>query len=112
MKKARKGGSILIGVLIVVIILVLSFVAILSLYRFYTPRLIDAQTCHLSVVSRSSAQVGPFEASTHAIPLKCQTEQICFSMSGANCEEIANHQIYFLIFHFRLFFVLVLQTIK
>ncbi len=85
-KEMKKGESSIIKVMIGVIILVISFFIILTFLRFSWNTVADKETCHQSVIYRSSAKVKPLEASTKAIPLKCQTEKICFSMSGEDCE--------------------------
>ena len=78
-------------IIIMVILLIISFIVILALfYRFSWNPIIDKETCHQSVIYRSTAKIGPFFDTSKIIPLKCQTEKICFSMSGEDCKEISS----------------------
>jgi len=83
--KIGKEGKVSVEFLIGVIILVVSFVVILFLIFLvkWNP-VIDKETCHQSVVYRASAQIGAINIK-EAIPLKCQTEKICLTMSGDDC---------------------------
>ena len=89
-KKHTKKGLIISNFLIGIIILVVSFIIILFLLRLFPfGSSITKETCHQSVVLRSTAKIGPIEPS-NAIPLKCQTEKICLTMSGEDCSELTS----------------------
>jgi len=79
----EKRGAISAKVLISIIILVISFSVILYVYwQFNWTGSIDKETCHQSVVTRSSLKLGPFKPGTSIVKLKCRTEKICFSLPG------------------------------
>jgi len=85
-KKAEMTSKELIGI----VILVLSFVIVLLFWRLYNPGgEIDKDACHTSIVLRSATNLGGIVGNkvTNAISLRCQTEKICLSMSGKDCEE-------------------------
>lgn len=52
---------------------------------------IDRDTCHESIILRSSFNLGPLELSKKAVPLKCATEKICLTMSGEDCGAYAGY---------------------
>ncbi|MBS3093895.1 hypothetical protein J4456_04930 [Candidatus Pacearchaeota archaeon] len=90
-RKINQKGKIITDWVIIVIVLLISFIVILFLLvRIYWLPVIDKQTCHQSVIYRSSAKLGPLQASTKTIPLKCETEKICFSMSGDDCVDLSS----------------------
>lgn len=90
-RKINREGKIFTDTVIIVIVLIITFVILLFfLFRISWQPVIDKQACHQSVVYRSSAKLGPLQASTKGIPLKCQTEKICFSMSGSDCMDISS----------------------
>ncbi len=81
-----KKAKVSIEFLISVIILVIGFVVVL--YFLFLADLnpaIDKEACHQSIVYRATASLKAFDLK-QAIPLKCQTEKICLSMSGNDCE--------------------------
>ena len=80
-KKADVSVEFIIGV----VILVISFVVILF-FIFLVPwnPVIDKETCHQSIVYRATAKIKAIDLS-ESIPLKCQTEKICLTMSGDDC---------------------------
>ena len=89
-KKHTKKGLIISNFLIGIIILVVSFIIILFLLRLFPfGSSIAKETCHQSVVLRSTAKIGPIDAN-EVIPLKCQTSKICLTMSGEDCNELIN----------------------
>ena len=83
--KTNKRG-ITTKVLISLIIFVIVFVIMLFLFFYIRPLLtgeVNKQTCHLSVVLKSTLSF----LSIH-IPLRCQTEKICFvTSSNEECES-------------------------
>ena len=82
----EKRGKVSIEFLIGIIILVISFVVILFLISLFSWNpVIDKETCHQSIVYRATARVKVIDIS-ESIPLKCQTEKICLTMSGEDCE--------------------------
>lgn len=85
----NKKGDVSIEFLIGVIILVISFVVILF-FIFLVPwnPVIDKETCHQSIVYRATAKIKALDFS-ETIPLKCQTEKLCLTMSGNDCEFIS-----------------------
>lgn len=73
--------------LVLFIVAAVSMAVILIFVLFYPwGPTIDKETCHQSIVLRSSFNYGPLEGKK-VIPLKCQTEKICLSMSGEDCEK-------------------------
>lgn len=83
----KKGGTLITDETIRNIILIISFVIIIVLiggvavwYYF-----IRQQTCHESIVMRSSVNFGPIQTS-RIVPLNCQTENICLTTSGEDCK--------------------------
>lgn len=73
---------------VILIILIVSFAIILLMFWIYPwNEEISKDTCHSSVVMRSSFNFGPIEASKE-IPLKCKTEKICLSSKGKDCTEL------------------------
>jgi hypothetical protein len=85
----KKKGEISTTMIIGLIILIVSFAVILIfVFRIDWFSTIDRETCHQSVVYRSTFKTGPIEGS-RVIPLKCKTEKICLSMSG-DCEELSD----------------------
>ena len=85
-----KEGKVSVEFLIGMIILVISFVVILYfIFLVDFGSGIDREVCHQSVVYRSTAKAGFIQASG-IIPLKCQTEKICLTMSGEDCIELSS----------------------
>jgi len=78
--------------LIMIIILIISFVIILYfLYSIYNWNpMINQEACHQSIVFRSSVNWGVIKASK-IIPLKCQTEKMCMSMSREDCPQVGKN---------------------
>jgi len=74
--------------LLAIIILIISFAVLLMFYLIvdWNPK-IDKESCHTSIVLRSTfnSATKALEAG-NAIPLKCKTEKICFTISGEDCE--------------------------
>ncbi|MEK6830944.1 MAG: hypothetical protein AABX77_02850 [Nanoarchaeota archaeon] len=92
-KEARivdKKGKIAVEFLIGVIILVIGFIVVLY-FIFLVPYtgVIDKETCHQSIVYRATAKIKVIDIS-QSIPLKCQTEKICLTMSGEDCGLASN----------------------
>ena len=84
-KKAEISSTMLVGI----IILVISFVIILFvLFSFDWDATINRDACHESVVYRSLK--AKFVDAAEVLPLKCQTEKICLSMSGDDCKELVS----------------------
>ncbi len=89
-KNYGKKGVIISSFLIGIIILVASFLVILFLFRLFPfGSSINKETCHQSIVLRSTAKIGPIEPSK-ALPLKCQTAKICLTISGEDCGELTS----------------------
>ncbi|MEN9626202.1 MAG: hypothetical protein RL557_530 [archaeon] len=92
MKRTKEGkqGEVLTSKIVIVILAIFGFLVILYfiLSGTYTQD-IDRQTCHQSVIYRSSVKIGPVDSSK-AIPLNCETEKICFSLSGEDCTELSD----------------------
>jgi hypothetical protein len=90
--KTNKKGELTSGQIISLIILILSFVIILFvLWKTYTWNpIIDKESCHQSVVFRSSVNFG-FIKSSKVVPLKCQTEKMCMTMSGQDCLQVGKN---------------------
>jgi len=80
-KKAEMTGTAIIEVLVLIASIVVIF---LFWVAFNWNPTINKETCHESVVLRSSFNIGFLELSKKAVPLKCQTEKICL---GRNCES-------------------------
>lgn len=75
--------------LVSTIILVISFVIILFvLFSFDWGATMDRDACHESVVYRSLK--AKFIEASEALPLHCQTEKVCLSMSGEDCKELVS----------------------
>lgn len=87
-----RKGEITSTQLVMLIILIVSFVVVISfLYKIYNwNTLIDKESCHESIVFRSSVNFG-FIKSSKIIPLKCRTEKICLSMSGEDCVQVGKN---------------------
>lgn len=84
-KKAEVSTSFIVTL----IILVISFVIILFVvFTFDWSGTISKEACHESAVYRSLKW--KFVEASEVLPLKCQTEQICFSMSGKDCKELTS----------------------
>ena len=67
------------------IILIASISVILLLWvAFNWNPTIDRESCHQSIILRSSFNAGFLEVSKNVVPLKCQTEKICL---GGSCES-------------------------
>ncbi|MFA5857057.1 MAG: hypothetical protein WC867_06860 [Candidatus Pacearchaeota archaeon] len=82
-----KKAQLVSNQLILLIILLVSFVAILSIFFYWNWNAgIDRETCHESVVLRSVYN-GKFIETSDIVPLKCQTEKICIT-KGNNCNGI------------------------
>lgn len=88
-KNSEKKADVSVEFIIGVVILAISFVVILF-FIFLVPwnPVIDKETCHQSIVYRSTAKIKAIDLS-ETIPLKCQTEKICLTMSGDDCELIS-----------------------
>ena len=79
-KKAEMTGTATVEILILIASIVVIF---LFWAAFNWNPTIDRETCHESIVLRSSFNMGFLEVSKKAVPLKCQTEKICL---GGTCE--------------------------
>lgn len=76
---------------IMIIILIASFAVVMLFYFFYPWKgQIDKDTCHQSIVMRSTFNYKAFEVGKKIIPLQCQTEEICLTASGDDCIDYAN----------------------
>ncbi|MBT4166477.1 hypothetical protein HOE04_05545 [archaeon] len=86
---SRKKGEVSTAMIIGLVFLIVSFaVLLIFMFRIDWFDTIDRETCHQSVIYRSTFKTGPIEGS-RVIQLKCQTEKICLSMSG-DCEELSD----------------------
>ena len=75
-------GEVMTSTLVITIIVIISFGVILGfLYFFSFPTVIDKEACRQSIIYRASVKFGPIDSAS-VVPLHCQTEKICFSMSG------------------------------
>jgi len=87
-KNKKKKGEITTEQIVLIIVLIVSFAVILFfLIRLNLGKTTDQETCHNSVVTRSSG-VLPADS----IPLNCKTQYICISKDGS-CEEMTSPQI-------------------
>lgn len=76
---------------IMMIILIAGFAVVMLFYFFYPWKgQIDKDTCHQSIVTRSTFNYKAIEIGKKIIPLQCQTEEICATASGENCADYAN----------------------
>lgn len=84
-----KKAAITISVLIGTVLAIIFFLIILAFYfNFMWNPTIDKETCHTSIVLRSSVNKGIIQGAK-AVPLKCQTEKICLAKGfNDNCEDI------------------------
>jgi len=90
-KKMFRKGELTSGQLVSIIILILSFVVILLLWRaYYWNPIIDKEACHQSIVFRSSVNFGLIKSS-EVVPLKCQTEKICMSIGNQDCPQVGKN---------------------
>ena len=89
MKKIIKNKrGLLTKTTIGAIILIASFVVVLLFIRWSNLKnTINKETCHQSIIMRSTFNLGALQAGTKTIPLRCRTEKICVTMSGEGCEE-------------------------
>jgi len=88
----NKKGSISAAFFISVLVLVVTAAVIFLFFNtevFDYDAAIDSSVCHQSIVLRASAKLGPIDAS-NAIPLKCQTQKICFTLSGDDCVDLSS----------------------
>lgn len=87
--KNAKQAKLTMEALILLILLIIGFIIILIvIFSIKWNPVIDKEVCHQSVIYRSSLKFGPVKPS-EKIPLKCETELICFSLSGDDCREIS-----------------------
>jgi hypothetical protein len=87
-KKSTKKAELTSGQIVSIIILILSFIIILLLWRvYYWNPIIDQESCHESVVYRSTVNFGIIKSSK-VVPLKCQTEKTCMTMGGKDCLQV------------------------
>jgi|WetSurMetagenome_2_1015567.scaffolds.fasta_scaffold151898_3 hypothetical protein len=83
-----KKGELTTEQIVLIIILIVSFAIILFfLVRLNLGKTSDMETCHNSVVTRSS-KVLPQDS----IPLNCKTRYICISQDGS-CETMSNSNV-------------------
>ncbi len=89
-KHEGKRGEVSTSKIIIVVLAVTGFLVVLYFLwsNTYTDD-INRQTCHQSVVYRSSVKIGPID-SGKVVPLNCETEKICFSLSGEDCSEVSD----------------------
>jgi len=88
-KKLNKNAAMSVNMIITVAGIVIAFaILVLFLVSFNWNPEIDKEVCYQSIVLRSSFNVGPLEAGKTTIPLKCETEKICLTMSGKDCEGL------------------------
>ncbi|MEK6919194.1 MAG: hypothetical protein AABW73_04090 [Nanoarchaeota archaeon] len=78
-----KKGELTSGQIIVVIILVLSFAAVLFFYNLLDfDKQVDRDVCEATIAARGAARYDEiFELGPTSIPLKCKTEKYCISDS-------------------------------
>lgn len=83
----KKIGEITSGQVVIVLLTIISFVMLVWFLLTYPfSDTVDRETCHQSIVMRSS--VNNWLVKTNQIvPLKCQTEKMCLSISGESCEK-------------------------
>ncbi len=92
MTNKKRKGELTSGQIVSIVILAVSFIVILFiLYKSYNWNpLIDRETCHQSVVYRSSVNYAGIQTS-RMVPLKCQTEKICLTMGGKECIQVGKN---------------------
>ncbi len=92
MTNKRRKAELTSGQIVSIIILAISFIIILFiLYKAYNWNpLIDRETCHESIVYRSSVNWGLIKTS-NMVPLKCQTEKVCLTMGGKECTQVGKN---------------------
>jgi hypothetical protein len=84
----KKRGEMTTEQIVLLIVLIVSFAVILFfLFRLNLGKTTDQETCHNSVVTRSSNVIPKA-----SIPLNCKTQYICISKDGI-CESMNHAQI-------------------
>jgi hypothetical protein len=81
--KNNKRGELTSGQIVVIVILVISFAAIIFFYNALDfGKQVDWDTCHASIIARGAARYGEIiELGPTSIPLKCKTEKYCVTDS-------------------------------
>ena len=86
--KSDKKATLVTDETIRTILILIAFVILILLLGtigYYA--IIKEKTCHDSIVMRSSVNYGIF-STAKIVPLKCDTQRICLTMSGNNCEVL------------------------
>ena len=84
----NKKGRVIMAIVISLVSLALALAAVLIIYKRYPwYGEINRESCHQSIVQRSTFNAGPIEFGKTTIPLQCKTEKICLSMSGEDCRD-------------------------
>jgi len=84
-RKSEKKGKVSIEFLILIIVLVVAFLVILFFFTVIPlSPIIDKETCHQSIVLRAAAGT-VLDNFKDTVPLNCQTEKLCLTMSGDDC---------------------------
>jgi hypothetical protein len=87
-KQLKKKAELTSNEITTLVILVISFIIILLLWKiYYWNPIINQESCHQSVVFRSSVNFGLIKSSK-IVPLKCQTEKTCMTMGGKDCLQV------------------------
>jgi len=88
LKKIRKKGAISVKTIVMVSIILISFIVILFFMGFFDyEQQVSKSACKQSIVNRHNAKFGIFSA-RGSIPLKCQTQLNCLTMSGDDCSLV------------------------
>ncbi len=88
MKKGQVNMGLVVTIVIVVAVLI---IAIGFFIRAKFTQGIDKESCHQSIIARSTFNLGTAaEAGKRFIPLNCKTEKVCISQSGQNCGALGN----------------------
>ncbi|MDP2951238.1 MAG: hypothetical protein Q8N55_02535 [bacterium] len=83
----NKKGELTSKEIVTLVMVGLAVVIFVIFYSFYPwGGTINKETCHQSIIFRSTFNAGPFEPGRELIPLKCQTDKICLTADGS-CKE-------------------------
>jgi len=86
-KMKNKKGDLTSKEIVALVMVALAVVIFVIFYSFYPwGETINKETCHQSIIMRSTFNAGPFEPGRELIPLKCQTDKICLTADG-DCTE-------------------------
>ena len=87
----NKKGKMTLEQIIIVVLLIASFAVILLwwFFIFKPTQIVSEETCHNSILMRDTANIKGIGLGIEAIPLRCQTKNICYT-KGLTVDKIKN----------------------